>query len=125
MHKRIIRIISSSHYLAHTELLFKQLRFLNIFDINTFQISSFIFDFFNNNLPQCFSNFFKENPRFHSHRTRSSHNVHIPYVQSTLAKQSLRYFGPVVWNSLPHHLRMTSSKTHFKQLLKQYFLDQK
>ena len=58
--KKIVRLITFKSYSEHTEPLFKKLNLLNIYKINDYLTSLFIFQFYNmNNMPEIFNNFFK------------------------------------------------------------------
>lgn len=122
LQKRIVRIITLSSYLAHTQPLFDQLKILNIFNINMFQIACFVFEFFGNNLPRCFGSFFTKNALIHNHNTRSNNNLHIHYTRTTFSSFALRFRGPVVWNALPSKLKAPCDKSCFKRMLKQHLL---
>ena len=52
--KRLIRIITCSPYRAHTAPLFYANRLLEISDINTYTISTFMYQFVNDNLFDIF-----------------------------------------------------------------------
>lgn len=125
LQKRIIRIITSSHYLAHTRPLFFKLKLLNIFDINLFQISSFVFEFLHGFQPESFHNFFHINSTIHTHLTRSHNDLHYNFARTTLNKFTIRYRGSQVWNSLPPDLKKTNNKTIFKYLLKHYLINER
>ena len=122
LQKRIIRIISHSDYLAHTKPLYLKLNLLNIFGINLFQSSSFIFDYFKGNLPHCFQSFFLQNHNIHGHHTRSNNDLHQIFARTTFSKFSLRFRGSNIWNSLPSNIKDTEYKSIFKYLLKQYLV---
>ena len=49
---------------------------------------------------------------------RRNHSLIIPpYNTISFGKQSIRYTGPKVWNSLPNNLRQTTSLKEFKNLI--------
>ena len=114
LQKRIIRIISSVGYLAHTKPLFFKTNILTIESINIFQVACFIFDFFQNNLPECFHNYLVSNCEIHSYNTRSAHDLHAPFARTDIRQSSIKYRGPKIWNILPPQIKVPSTK----QLLK-------
>ena len=122
LQKRIIRIISNSPFLAHSKPLFQKLGLLNIFNINIFQTSNFVFDYLQGNLPQCFQGMLQQNNVFHKHKTRSANDFHFPFVRTNVAKFSLRFHAPEVWNSLPRNIKLISNKKNFRQLTIQHLL---
>ena len=122
LQKRIIRIISNSPFLAHSKPLFQKLGLLNIFNINIFQTSNFVFDYLQGNLPQCFQGMLQQNNVFHKHKTRSANDFHFPFVRTNVAKFSFRFHAPEVWNSLPRNIKLISNKKNFRQLTIQHLL---
>ena len=42
----------------------------------------------------------------------------VPFPKSEGFKKSVAYYGPTLWNALPHHIRMASDKKYFTRLLK-------
>jgi len=61
--KCIVRIISSSSYLAHTEPLFSKLKILDIFKLYSFFMATFMYKYINKLLPPLFSNIFLHTPQ--------------------------------------------------------------
>ena len=52
------------------------------------------------------------------YRLRRNHSLILPpYNTISFGKQSIRYTGPKVWNSLPNNLRQTTSLKEFKNLI--------
>ena len=122
LQKRRIRIISSVGYLAHTKPLFLKTNIWTIESNNIFQVACFIFDFFQNNLPECFHNYLVSNCEIHSYNTRSSHDLHAPFARTDIRQSSIKYRGPKIWNSLPPQIKVPSSKQLFKTKLKQHLV---
>ena len=63
--KKIVRLITFKPYSEHTETIFKNLEILNVYQINDFLTSIFMFRYFNlKNLPEIFTNYFELTMRF-------------------------------------------------------------
>ena len=56
--KRVVHILTNSEYRAHSDPLFKQLKILDIFKLNTFHIGKFMFLYHHCMLPTFFDNLF-------------------------------------------------------------------
>ena len=70
LQKKALRIITNSHYIAHSEPIFKDVRCLKITDMFSVAIWKFYFKLMNNKLPHCFSSYkptTKNNEIFFSH----------------------------------------------------------
>ena len=59
LQKRIIRIITGSRRLSHTDPLFRELGLLKLQDVNKFMIGKFIFRWYHNELPNIFNDKFE------------------------------------------------------------------
>ncbi len=92
-------------YSDHTEPIFNDLKILNLYKLNEYLTSSFMFRFFHlHNLPEIFTNYFMTNKDILS-------NKH------TLANK-----GIDVWNNLPLQYKEIRSFPIFKTAMKKYFL---
>ena len=120
--KKIVRSVTNSSWDAHSAPLFRNLELLSIYDVNTLQIGTFVFQFFNNLLPSSFNSFFITRSQIHSHQTRSVDLLHRQFFRTNLGQFSIRDRGPVVWNSFPATLRKHSSLATFKKYLKMYLI---
>ena len=66
--------------------------------------------------PPYVSSLFTE--RESEYSLRRNHSLILPpYNTISFGKQSIRYTGPKVWNSLPNNLRQTTSLKEFKHLI--------
>jgi hypothetical protein len=60
--KKIVRLMTFNSYLAHSEPIFKVLKILDIYKINDYLISLFMFRYNHmKNLPEAFTNYFVNN----------------------------------------------------------------
>ena len=109
MQKRIIRIISQSHYLDHTQPLFKEHRILKLTDLSRF---SNIVEYFKY-IPQ------PVNPA-HNYHTRHRHAYIPPRRNTALAERSFTHLAPIHFHQLPQRLKSIRTLPAFKRQLKQY-----
>jgi hypothetical protein len=78
--KKIIRLMIFKSYSEHSETIFKNLKILNIYQVNDFLISLFMFRYFNfKNLPEIFMSYFKTNNEIHLYNTRKISQLHKSY----------------------------------------------
>ena len=121
--KKLIRIITFANYTEKSGPLFKSLKILNIFELNTYLTAVFMYSYNHDKLPAFFDNFFQTNESIHSYNTRSSSKVHIEFRRTNYGKFSIRFKGAITWNSLPIEIRNISSINTFKTKLKEYVQD--
>ena len=108
----------NADYCEHTAPLFKTLKLLNVFDIHKYQVGAFMYMCVNKLLPAKFCNFYTTINDIHSYNTRTSENLFRYLATSNTIQRTLKYSGPLLWNSLSNKLRQCSSlntfKIHFK-----------
>ena len=114
LHKKIIRIVTSSDFLAHTPPLFKSMNVLQLSDLSKLFIATYMFKHLNSNhLPVTLP---------HHYSTRNKHTQNIPRHNLTLFRQSLMYKGPKIWNSIPQYVKESTCTASFKGKLKDMIL---
>jgi len=113
--KKVIRIMTFSHWQAHSEPIFIKLEILNVFNINKLQIGCFVYNAVSYSLPEYFCTMFSRNSSVHSYSTRQSDDLRIVRYSSNLVKYTLRSRGPLLWNALPEDLKKMPSVNSFKR----------
>ena len=123
LQKRALRIMIFSKFDEHSSPLFKQTNILKLFDLIKFQISIFMYKFYNNQLPFVFDSYFLSSKEVHHYNTRfsSRHTYEIPNVRTNYGIFNIKFAGANVWNSLDAELKTLSTKT-FKARLKKKFV---
>ena len=114
LQKKIIRIIMSQHYLAHTNDLFFQSKILKFNDIHKFIVCLYVHKNLNKFL----------NQNQHPYATRSRDLIVPHFHRLTLTQRSISYIGPRFWNTLPPDLRNIDRFSEFKNKLKIFFINQ-
>ena len=94
--------------------LFNQLHTLKLHDINKLQTGCFMYKIMNDNLPDLFNYNFILNQQVHNYNTRHSNNIHEIRCNTTTRKNTVRYLGTSLWNSLPLALKIKTSVSCFR-----------
>ena len=68
--KKLVRIITDSHFRAHSEQLLYAYRLVTVTDINEYVVGMFMYQRVNENIPQIFKNFYQYRRYRHEHNTR-------------------------------------------------------
>ena len=118
LQKKAIRIVSKSSFLAHTKPIFQRLKTFNVFELNDFNIAVFMFLCHKGAIPASLLNTFHINSEFHTYNTRQSSNFHIPLIRTKVSQNSIFYKGPIIWNGLPSHVKLSPSLNTFKRRYK-------
>ena len=117
LQKKIIRIITFSHYLAHTEPLFMSLEILPLEKIFYPRCGLMMYKYHNNLLPCSISQLYAKNDSIHDHNTRCSNLLRVPIGSKSFTSVSAR-----IWNVLNNIIIFDVPISKFKSLLKQYLL---
>jgi len=103
LQKRAVRVITKSHYRAHTTELFRKLNMLKVKDLCTLQDYKFCFKFENSLLPHYFIHEMKKNleNKTHSYVTRQINIINLPAVRHEFARHSISYTYPNSLKNMP------------------------
>ena len=112
LQKKIIRIITNSEYLAHTNQLFYITKILKIDDVRTYTLATY-----------AFNNISSFGCHAHVHVTRNRNRLLPAYQRLSQTQRSVSFSVPNVWNSLPLNIRQSQSLSTFKYMLKQHLVD--
>ena len=123
---KIVWLATSSHYLAPSTPLFKDLNVLSIYDINIVQSCSFIYKctYLPILLPTPFKEYFKTNSQVHDYNTRQSDNIHPSFSRTTFSQFSIKVRGSSLWNSHILIANSSSSLCNFKHRLRASLIKQ-
>ena len=117
LQKRALRVITNSHYLAHTEPLFAKLEILSLPDLYIFHIAVFMYSAVNKLLPESFNNVTYKYS-INNYSCRNSHDLYIPFYRYEVSRASLCYQGPQIWNDLSKNLKESPSLNVLKRKFK-------
>ena len=119
MQKRIIRNVTRSEYLEHTNPLFRQIEILPIEGLRKLSIATYIYK---NQLT------FPDLLAQHTYQTRQRNRLRPPLHSNTLYEKSFLYQAPIVWNEFTTQIHpdifTITTPNSFKNKIKRYLLDQ-
>ena len=110
----MIRYMTDSDYLAHTDPLFHQLKLLKLDDIYKYFLCIYMFKALKEGKYQV----------QHTRNTRNRHLAQSSTQLLTSGQQSISYMGPRTWNSLPNEIQNINKLPAFKTKLKNFLLNQ-
>ena len=91
MQKRVLRTITNSNYIAHTEPLFKELKLVKITDMYVIAIWKCYHKLMNNQLPMFFSSMTPQLPVACARYELRNPKSHLPTIKHKYAENSIRY----------------------------------
>ena len=113
LQKKVVKIITKQHFLAHTNDLFFQTKILKFDDIHKMLLCQYVFKN-RASLPL----------RNHNYSTRNSDNVLPRFQRLTITQHSIFFAAPIAWNSIPSYLKDIDGFGSFKKQLKKFLVDQ-
>ena len=120
--KKAIRIITNSKWNAHSRPIFAHCNILPLDNLSNFYVACFMYRCLHNLLPAYFCDMFTINANIHLHNTRQKNNLHIVSHRLNTRKFTIRFQGPLIWNSINTDIRNSNSLFTFKKKLKASFL---
>jgi hypothetical protein len=122
LQKRIVRLLTSSSFLAHTAPLFKKLKILDINGINSFCTGIFMYSYHNKLLPPPFLNLFSTSNQFHNYNTRNADTYRSHACRTNIKQFTMLSRGPKLWNSLPDTVKNAGTLNCFRNRIRKYLL---
>ena len=123
MQKKVLRVITSAGFRAHTDPIFADLQLLKLSEIYISYAMTFVFKFMKGMLPKVFNNFFQRNCEVSSRITRNSHKLYYPKFKTTLFKSSFKYQCVTEWNAKIKYVDDKCSVHAFKKRIKNVLLE--
>lgn len=126
MANKFIRMVYNLECRASVKEIMKSNELLTIEQLAHLETACFMSRYENNTLPLAFSNFFDENlmksdtaPGIAPYRQTRSHSKFYPtYCRINITKQSMKYKGVLIWNSVPSNLKKIKSYCVFRKKMK-------
>ena len=118
LQKWAIRTISNSHYRSHTAPIFAKYNVLNVNDMYTLELGTFMFRYSVNDLPSSFDGYFAKRSDIHNYSTRHGNDFNLTKNKKTFSDHAVRSSGPRLWNSLDNEIKTSKSVKHFRKQYK-------
>ena len=109
LQKRIVWLISKTHYVAYTTQLFSKLKVLDIYSINSFSVATFMYAL-------AFHKLFLSSNQVHRYEILLASQYRPHFCGTNIKRFSILHRRPTIWNSLPVTLISSSSIFVFKNI---------
>jgi hypothetical protein len=113
LQKKVLRIITDSNYLEHTDPLFYKTNILKLSDIHNFLLAQSMFKCNIGNSLVTLN---------HNYNTRYRDNAVPSFQRLTVTQHSTFYTAPHVWNAIPIEIRDCKHFSKFKSMLKTHYI---
>ena len=122
--KKIIRIITSSKYNAHTAPLFQTLKILQFPKLYTYCMAKMMYRFMKPSVPTSLQGMFHTNDEFHSYFTRDRRQLRNERGRTSMVYTTFRYKGVSIWNDISSKVNGECSFVTFKYRLRQQLINE-
>jgi len=98
---------------------------MNVFEIVKFQLCQIVYKHINNELPDIFTNYFKDINFVHNYNTRAktNRNMFLPRKNNNYGKFGVKYSAVLNWNEIPLDIKNCKTITVFNKNLKKYLIN--
>ena len=114
LQKKLVRIVSKSGYLDHTEPIFNNLKLLKVKQIYDLNCDKFMYQCYNNKNYYYFKDKLITNGDFHDYDTRNRDLLRKPFGRLQQFKNSFINNGIDLWNILPDNTKEAPTRDIFK-----------
>ena len=97
-----------------------RLGWLSVYERVDFNTAKLMYKCFNDSVPDSLRSLFTV--RNNRSLRNSGIDFSLPLPKCEFRKKCFDYYGCILWNSIPQHIRRANNITHFKKLLKEYLL---
>jgi hypothetical protein len=122
LQKRVVRIIVSAPYAAHTLPIFLKLKILPLEKIYIYRIILFMYKYVCGTFPNIFEAIFVSNWVVHRYPTRQIYKFHVPKARLSIFQKSIRFTGVFWWNYISDKLIYDCGIYTYKSKLKDFIL---
>ena len=122
LQKRAVRIIKSVPIRTESAPMFQSMELLTVFEIYIFKIAMFVYKYVHNHVEDCVNELFTRTDEIHNRVTRQSDKFYIPFSRLSTICKSMRFKGPLIWNSICDYVDVFCCIGTFKSHLKKYLL---
>ena len=120
--QKIVRLMTFKSYSDHTKPIFSDLKILNLYKLNEYLTSLFVFRYFHlHNLSEIFKDYFVVNKDIHNYNTRNAFLLHKKCNRTNYNKHTLSNKGIDVWNNVPLRYKEIRAYPLFKLTIKNIF----
>ena len=117
LQNKLLKVILEKDRRTPTNELHNTLDILQVKDIFLQEISTFVCNYFQGNLPEGFSEYFSI--MNHPHDTRGNLNsLVIPLCSTNLGQKTVKFLGSMTWNDLSPELKGISNPKAFRKAFK-------
>ena len=123
LQNKLLKVITGKEMRYSTNMLHNDLHVLQVRDVLTQEITSFVNKYLNKKLPAIFEGYYKKFNEIHDYNTRGSTNtLIIPKYKTELDKKTVKIYGCTAWNELSNEVKSIENQKSFRKAIKEDIL---
>ena len=123
LQKKILRIITFSLYDVSSQILFKDLNILHLYNLIQNRIRFMMYKLVDSLLSGVTNELYTTNDQIHDHFTRQYNFLHINKGRSNVYTRSIGNISPRIWNALQTKMYVNVSIVKFTRMSKLYVME--
>ena len=123
LQNKILRYMTNTPRQTSVVDQYSRLNILSLDNLYVLEISKFMYRNSETSLPLAFDGYFRPIGHDYNTRTTTTESLMTPRPSTDFGKQSIKYTGVKVWNSLPFNIQSASNYTQFGSLVKTHILE--
>ena len=117
LQNKLLKVLLEMKWRTPTNELHNRLDILQVKDLFHQEISTFVYNYFQGNLPDGFTGYYQT--LNHSIGTRGNHNlIVIPRCKTELGKKTVKVLGSKIWNGLSKEIKDIRNPKAFRKAIK-------
>ena len=120
----LARVVFKAHRFCHVTPLRKSLHWLPVRERIQFKLCCTTYQVMSNQQPHYLFSMLSPADTSRGLRSSSHGNLKVPRVKTNFGSRAFSVSGPVTWNSLPTHVKLSKSFLLFHRSLKSHFFNQ-
>ena len=120
--KMAMRAITFSSWRTHSKPLFQKLKILDVYNLHSLSVSTFVYDLLNNNLPHSLIEYCQVVEHKYATRGKECGQLYMPTCKTTQGQFSISFIGVKLWNCIPNDIREKRTRVAFRKLLMNHLM---
>ena len=123
LQNKLLKVLTGKEMRYSTNVLHNDLHVLQVKDVFSQEIASFVNKYLNNKLPGIFEGYFRRFNEIHQYFTRGSTNsLIIPKYKTDIGKKTVKINGCTTWNDLSNEIKSIANQKSFRKAIKEDIL---
>ena len=122
LQNKLLKVLLEKEWRYSTNKLHNDINILQVEDLFSQEISTFVCNYFRGNLPGAFSDYFQTFDHRYDTREKTT-RLKLPKCRTELGKNTVKFTGCIIWNDLSQEQKSIKNPKSFRKAIKDNVLD--